>query len=178
MRQRGTHQAHVMLGTRAFSAKDERRWALYLLNNILGGPALNSRLSLQLRERHGLVYNVDSAMTCYSDAGLWTVYFGCDQHDVKRCLRLVRSELDRLMDKPLSATQLNAAKRQLKGQLAIACDNREQFVIDNARNYLHTGRERRLEDIIRHIDSLTPQDLQLTAQQVFAPESITTLIYN
>lgn len=178
VRNRGTHQAHVMLGTRAFSAKDERRWALYLLNNILGGPALNSRLSLQLRERHGLVYTVDSAMTCYSDVGLWTVYFGCDQHDVKRCLRMVRQELDRLMDKPLSATQLNAAKRQLEGQLAIACDNREQFVLDNARNYLHTGHERRLEDIVRHIDSLTPQDLQMTAQQVFNPDGITTLVYN
>lgn len=177
VRERGTHQAHVMLGTPAFSANDERRWALYLLNNILGGPALNSRLSLQLRERHGLVYTVDSAMTCYSDAGLWTVYFGCDQHDVKRCLRMVRHELDKLMDKPLSATQLNAAKRQLKGQLAIACDNREQYVIDNARNYLHTGHERRLQDIVRHIDNLTARELQFTAQQVFSPDGITTLIY-
>ena len=123
------------------------------------------------------MYTVDSAMTCYSDAGLWTVYFGCDQHDVKRCLRMVRHELDRLMDKPLSDSQLKAYKRQLKGQLAIACDNREQFVLDNARNYLHTGHERRLEHIVRHIDNLTARDLQLTAQQVFAPEGITTLIY-
>ncbi len=177
VRHRGTHQAHVMLGARTYAATDPRRWALYLLSNILGGPAMNSRLCLRLRERHGLVYTVESSMTCYSDMGLWTIYFGCDQHDVKRCLRMVRNELDRLMDKPLSAAQLRAAKRQLQGQLAIACDNREQFTLDYARTFLHTGKGRRLTDIMKHIDALTERDLQLTAQDVFAPERITTLIY-
>lgn len=177
VRQRHTHQAHVMLGAQAYAATDPRRWALYLLSNILGGPAMNSRLSLRLRERHGLVYTVESSMTSYSDAGLWTIYFGCDQHDVKRCLRMVRGELDRLTDKPLSAAQLKAAKRQLQGQLAIAGDNREQSALDYARTFLHTGKERRLADIMKHIDALTGRDLQLAAQDVFAPERITTLIY-
>jgi predicted Zn-dependent peptidase len=177
IRERGTHQAHVMMGTRAFSAADERRWALYLLNNILGGPSMNSRLNLSLRERHGLVYSVDSTMTCYSDTGLWAVYFGCDPHDTDRCRRLVRNELDRLMQQPLTATFLRNAKRQLQGQLAIACENREQFTIDFARTFLHTGHGRSLNDIMAHIERLTADDLLSVAQQLFSPEHITTLIY-
>ena len=177
IRQRGTHQAHVMLGTRAFAGSDPRRWALYLLNNILGGPGLNSRLNIALRERNGLVYSVDSSMVCYSDTGMWAVYFGCDPADVKRCLRLVRRELDKLMQKPLSPTQLAAAKRQLQGQLAIASDSREQFALDFAKNYLHTGKERDLSDIMRHIDTLSSSDLQDVAQLLFAEDRITTLIY-
>ena len=177
VRHRGTHQAHVMLGTRAFAGSDPRRWALYLLNNILGGPGLNSRLHIALRERNGLVYSVDSSMVSYCDTGMWSVYFGCDPADVKRCLRLVRRELDKLMQKPLSTTQLVAAKRQLQGQLAIASDSREQFALDFAKNFLHTGKERDLTDIMRHIDALSSSDLQDVAQQLFAEEGITTLIY-
>lgn len=177
VRHRGTHQAHVMLGTRAFAGNNPQRWSLYLLNNILGGPGLNSRLNLSLRERNGLVYSVDSSMVSYSDTGMWSVYFGCDPADVKRCLRLVRRELNKLMEKPLSPAQLSAAKRQLQGQLAIASDSREQFALDFAKNYLHTGKERDLSDIMRHIDALTSDDLQKVAKQLFAEDRITTLIY-
>jgi len=177
VRHRGTHQAHVMLGTRAFAGNNPQRWSLYLLNNILGGPGLNSRLNLSLRERNGLVYSVDSSMVSYSDTGMWSVYFGCDPADVKRCLRLVRRELNKLMEKPLSPAQLSAAKRQLQGQLAIASDSREQFALDFAKNYLHTGKERDLSDIMRHIDALTSDDLQQVAKQLFAEGRITTLIY-
>lgn len=175
--ERGTHQAHVIMGTRAYAVDDERRWALYLLNNILGGPGLNSRLNLALRERNGLVYSVESSMVNYGDTGLWCVYFGCDPHDVKRCRRLVRRELDKLMQAPLTADRLAKAKRQLQGQLAIASDNREQFAIDFARNYLHQGRERDLGDIMRHIDGLAAADLLRIAQDIFAEDRITTLTY-
>ena len=176
-RERGTHQAHVVMGTQAYTADNPKRWALYLLNNILGGPGLNSRLNLSLRERNGLVYSVESSMVCYGDTGSWCVYFGCDPHDVKRCCRLVRRELNRLMGQPLSPTQLRKAKQQLQGQLAIACDNREQFALDFAKTFLHQGKERDLNDIMRHIDSLTPEDLQQVAQELFAEDHITTLIY-
>ena len=111
----GSHQAHVMLGTRAYDIHHPLRIPLYLLNNILGGPGLNARLNLSLRERHALVYTVESTMVSYSDTGLWSVYFGCDPHDVNKCLRLVRRELDKVMQKPLSDRQLQGAKRQLKG---------------------------------------------------------------
>ena len=177
VRDRGTHQAHVMVGTRAYAAGDERRWVLYLLNNIVGGPALNSRLSMALRERNGLVYTADSSMVSYSDSGLWSIYFGCDPGDTKHCLRLVRRELDRLMDKPLSEAQLRAAKRQLQGQLAIAAENREQTVLDCARTFLHTGKVRTVGDVMAHIATLSAADLQQCAQELFAPERLTTLIY-
>ena len=176
-RLRGTHQAHVIIGNHAYAADDPRRWGLYLLNNILGGPGLNSRLNLSLRERNGLVYSVESSMVSYGDTGCWCVYFGCDPHDVKRCCRLVRRELVKLMEQPLSPTQLRKAKQQLQGQLAIASDSREQFALDFAKNFLHQGKERDLSDIMRHIDRLTPDDLQQVARDIFAEEHLTTLIY-
>lgn len=177
IREIGTHQAHVMIGTRGYHYNHPYRMMLYLLNNILGGPGMNARFSLSLRERYGLVYTVESMMTCYSDTGLWSVYFGCDHHDIKRCCRLVRKELDRVMQKPLSANQLTAVKRQLKGQIAIACDNREQFALDFGRSFLHHGTERHLDDLYRRIDVITAEDIQTVANELFATERLTTLIF-
>ena len=177
IRQRGTHQAHVMIGTRTFPVSDNRRWALCLLNNILGGPGMNSRLNLSLRERNALVYTVESTMVSYSDTGLWTVYFGCDPHDVNRCLRLVRRELNRCMQQPLSKSALAKAKQQMKGQLTIASDHREQYALDFAKNFLHQGKERNLNDILAHLEALSETDIQQVAQQLFAPERLVTLIY-
>ena len=170
------HQSHVMLGSRTFGYDDERRLPLYLLNNMLGGPGMNARLNLSLRERHGLVYTVESAMASYSDTGCWSVYFGCDHHDVKRCMRLVEHEIDRMMQHPLSERQLTAAKRQLKGQIAIACDNREQYALDFAKNFLHYGQERDIDELLQRIDAITAPQIQDVAQYVFAPDRIETLI--
>ena len=150
---------------------------LYLLNNILGGPGMNARLNLSLRERHGLVYTVESTMATYGDTGIWSIYFGCDHHDISRCRKLVRHELDRLMQKPLSQQQLTKAKRQLKGQLAIACDNREQFALDFGRSYLHHGHERDLDTLFRRIDAITAEELQTVACDLFDPNNMTTLIF-
>jgi predicted Zn-dependent peptidase len=170
------HQAHVMLGSKAYSYDDQRRMPLYLLNNLLGGPGMNARLNLSLREKNGLVYTVESAMASYSDTGCWSVYFGCDHHDVKRCLRLVHRELDKVMQHPLTERQLTAAKRQLKGQIAIACDNREQFALDIAKNYLHYGRERDINELLERIDAITAMQIQEVAQELFAPERLQQLI--
>ena len=177
VRHRGTHQSHVIVGTRTFAADDPRRWALFLLNNLLGGPAMNSRLNLSLRERRALVYTVESQQTTYSDTGVWSVYFGCDPADTKRCLRLVRSELNRLTERPLSPIQLSRAKRQLSGQLAIAGENREQFALDMAKIFLHEGRLHSLDYVLERIDRLTADDLWLTARELFAEERLVTLIY-
>ena len=170
------HQAHVMLGCQSFSFDDKRRMPLFLLNNILGGPGMNARLNLKLREQHGLVYTVESSMASYSDTGVWSVYFGCDHHDVKRCIRLVNHELDRMMQAPLSARQLAAAKRQLEGQLTIAADNREQYALDMAKHFLHYGKERSLDEMIAQIDAITAAQVQDVAQQLFAPEHMQQLI--
>ena len=173
----GTHQAHVMLGTRAYDIHHPLRIPLYLLNNILGGPGMNARLNLSLRERNGLVYTVESTMVSYSDTGIWSVYFGCDPHDVKKCLRLVRRELDKVMQKNLSATQLHNAKRQLKGQIAIACDNREQFALDFGKSFLHYGWEKDITHLYDSIDKVTAEDIQKVANELFATEKLTTLIF-
>ncbi len=174
---KGTHQAHVMLGTRAYSVTDPRRMGLFLLNNLLGGPSLNSRLSLALRERTGLVYTVDSSLTSYTDTGVWSIYFGCDHADVGRCLRLVRRELSRLCAAPLPSRTLATAKRQLKGQLGIGADNFENTALAMAKYFLHTGQRRSLEETGKLIDALTAEQLHEIACEVMNPEGLTTLIY-
>jgi predicted Zn-dependent peptidase len=137
---------------------------------------MNARLNLSLREKHGLVYTVESSMASYSDTGCWSVYFGCDHHDVKRCLRLVHQELDRMMQHPLSERQLMAAKRQLKGQIAIACDNREQFALDFAKSFLHYDKERDIEMVFQQIDAIRSEQILQVAQTCFAPGQLQLLI--
>ena len=177
VQERNTHQSHVMIGTTAYDVYDDRRMPLYLLNNILGGPGMNARLNLALREKNGLVYTVESTMVAYGDTGTWSIYFGCDGDDVKRCLRLVRRELDRLMKKPLSPTQLLAAKKQIKGQIGVACDNRESFALDMGKSYLHYGWEKNVDNLYRQIDGITAEEMQAVACELFAPERLTTLIF-
>lgn len=174
---KGTHQAHVMVGNRAYSAHDANRLPLYLLNNILGGPGMNARLNISLRERNALVYTVESSMVSYSDTGLWCTYFGCDPKDVKKCLRLVRRELDRVMDRPLSESQLKAAKRQIKGQIGVACDNRESFALDFGKAFLHYGWLKDVEKLMADIDNVTALEIQQAALDIFDPDRMTTLIY-
>ena len=171
-----THLAHVMVGTRAYDVHDERRIALYLLNNILGGPGMTARLNVSLRERNALVYTVESMAQSYSDTGLWAVYFGCDQKNVNRCLRLIRRELDKVMQRPLSDAQLRAAKRQIRGQIGIACDSRESFALDFAKSYLHYGWKKDVTALCERIDALTAADLQRVAQDLFAEECLTSLV--
>ena len=137
---------------------------------------MNARLNISLRERNGLVYTVESTMVSYSDTGVWCTYFGCDPHDVKRCLRLVNKELQRVMDKPLTTSQLNAAKRQIKGQLGVACDNRESFALDFGKSFLHYGWEKDITDLFKRIDNLTADNIQQVAKEIFATERLTTLI--
>lgn len=174
---KGTHQAHVMVGNRAYDIHDERRMALYLLNNILGGPGMNARLNLVLRERRGLVYTVESSIVSYGDTGLWCTYFGCDPKDVKRCLRLVRGELNRWMNHHISPTRLQAAKKQIKGQIGVACDNRESFALDFGRSFLHYGWEKDIAKLYANIDAISADDILAVARDIFAPERMTTLIY-
>ena len=175
--QKNTHQAHVMIGTRAYDVNDSRRMPLYLLNNMLGGPGMNAKLNLALREHNGLVYTVESTMVAYGDTGVWSIYFGCDEHDVKRCLRLVRKELDKFMQKPLSKAQLKAAKKQIKGQVGVACDNRENFALDFGKSFLHYGWEKNVDRLYEQVDEITAEQIQAVAQELFDRDRLTTLIF-
>ena len=175
--QKNTHQAHVMIGTRAYDVNDDRRMPLYLLNNILGGPGMNAKLNLALREHNGLVYTVESTMVVYGDTGTWSIYFGCDEHDIKRCLRLVRKELDRMMEKPLSDSQLKAAKKQIKGQIGVACDNRENFALDFGKSFLHYGWEKNVDCLYEQVEAITSQQIQDVARELFDKDRLITLIF-
>ena len=175
--QKNTHQAHVMIGTRAYDVNDSRRMPLYLLNNMLGGPGMNAKLNLALREHNGLVYTVESTMVAYGDTGVWSIYFGCDEHDMKRCLRLVRKELDKFMLKPLSEAQLKAAKKQIKGQIGVACDNRENFALDFGKSFLHYGWEKNVDRLYEQVDEITAEQIQAVAQELFDKDRLTTLIF-
>ena len=180
IREKDTHQAHVMIGCRSYSGADEQlreRMSLYLLNNILGGRGMNARLNVVLREHRGLVYTVESTMVTYGDTGLWCTYLGCDEKDVKRCLRLVRRELDKFRDTPLTPHQLEAAKKQLRGQLTVDCDNRENFALDFGSLYLFHNKTRELASLFNDIDAVTAEDIQRVAQTIFDPDKMTTLIY-
>lgn len=177
VRQKDTHQAHVIIGTRGVALNDPRHLSLYMLSNILGGPGMNSRLNLALREHNGLVYTVESNLTTYTDTGLWSVYFGCDPDDVDRCLQLVRKELRRLTDAPLSTAALNAAKRQAIGQISISHDAFESVAISMGKRFLHYGTTQSQEQLVDRIQALTPEQLHQTALDIFRPEQLVTLIY-
>lgn len=174
---KGVHQAHVVLGSRAYPVTHPLYMAAALMNNILGGPGLNSRFSISLRERRGLVYMVESTLTAYTDTGAWTTYFGCDPADVRRCLRLVGTELRHLIERPLTAHQLSAAKRQMKGQLGVSYDNFENVAIAMGKRYLHHGLTTTPEELLSKIDAVTAEELQQAAAELLAPEAIKTLIY-
>ena len=172
-----THQAHVMYGTRGVALNDSRHLALQVLNNILGGPSMNSRFSLALRERHGLVYTVESSLITYTDTGLWSVYFGCDPGDINHCLRLIRKELKRLTDAPLTTSALEAYKRQIIGQIGISYDSFENVAIGMGKRFLHYNNTQGRESLIHKIQALTPEMLHQTAQEIFQPDRFITLIY-
>lgn len=175
--EKAAHQAHVMMGVRTFAATDPRHLHLYVLNNMLGGPGMNSRLNLSLRERNGLVYNVESASVGYTDTGVWTVYFGCDPHDVVRCKKLVMRELARLTERPLSASVLEAAKRQIMGQAGISYDSFENVAINMGKRFLHYNTTQTYEALCQRVQALTSEELFHTAREVFVPENISTMMF-
>lgn len=172
-----THQAHVMIGSRGYNAYDDKRTALYLLNNILGGPGMNSRLNVSLRERRGLVYTVESNLTSYTDTGAFCVYFGTDPDDVDTCLRLTYKELKRMRDVKMTSSQLAAAKKQLIGQIGVASDNNENNALGMAKTFLHYNKYESSESVFRRIEALTAEELLEVANEMFAEEYLSTLIY-
>lgn len=175
--EKDTHQAHIMMGARAFGGTHPKHLALFLANNILGGPGLSSRLNLALREKRGLVYTVESTLTTYTDTGVWAIYFGCDHHDAEKCKRIVKRELQRLCDAPLSEKALNAAKRQIIGQIALSYDNFESVAIGMGKRMLHYGRTQTKEQFIDRIQALTAEQVWDAAREIFNPENLTILEY-
>jgi predicted Zn-dependent peptidase len=172
-----THQAHVMIGSRGYDAYDDRRTSLYLLNNILGGPGMNSRLNVALRERRGLVYTVESNLTSYTDTGVFCIYFGSDIDDVDTCLNLVYKELRRLRDNRMTPAQLHAVKKQLIGQIWVASDNFENNALGMSKTFLHYNKFEGIDRVCQRIEAITADDLLNVAGEMFDENYLSTLIY-
>lgn len=176
-KQKDTHQAHVLLGGRAYSLHNEKRIALFLLNNLLGGPGMNSRLNVSLREKHGLVYNVEASITSYTDTGLQSIYFGTDPKNMDKAIRLVHKELDKVRNEKLSSSMLHAAQKQLMGQLGVSSDNKENTVLGMGKSYLHYNRYDTLEEVYRKVQGVTAEQLLEVANEIYHPDSLFSLIY-
>jgi len=172
-----THQSHVITGSVSYSYKDKRRTALALLNNISGGQSMNSRLNMEIREKRGLAYTIESNYTPYSDSGFFFVYFGTDRKNVELCNELVRKEMNKLMKNKLTAFQIRQAKQQFKGQISLAEENRLNKVLSNGKSILVLGKIISTKEIFKRIDAVTPKQIADIANDIFAENKISTLIY-
>jgi predicted Zn-dependent peptidase len=174
---KNTHQVHFMLGNRSYDLYHPNRMGMYLLNNILGGPGMNSLLNLSLREKHGLVYNVESAYQPFTDTGMWSVYFGCDSENATRCEQLVYAELQKLREQRLSENALKKYKLQLMGQMAIATEQKENLALSLGKSFLRYGHIANLETVRKRIEAVTAEQLQIIANEIFDVEKLSVLKY-
>ncbi|MDR2679325.1 MAG: insulinase family protein [Tannerella sp.] len=172
-----THLSHIITGGRAYDMHDEKRYPLFLLNNILGGPGMNSRLNVSLREKHGLVYSVESNVTSYTDTGVFSVYFGTDPKNREKAISLVEKEFAALRDKKLSGLQLTAAKKQATGQLGVASDQKENRFLGLGKSFLHYNHYETLPDVFRKIENITAEQVLEAANEILHPEKMFRLIY-
>ncbi|MCX6230014.1 MAG: pitrilysin family protein [Bacteroidetes bacterium] len=172
-----TFQSHCIIGNTAYSLLDERKTALGLLNNILGGPASNTRLSLALRERNGLAYNVESNYTPYADTGLFAIYFGTDFSTLEKAKLTVMKELDKLRNTKLSSNQLHGAKKQLFGQLAISFESNLNELLSIGKSYLVYNHVDTIKQTAEKINKLTADELIEIANQIFNPDELSILTY-
>ena len=175
---RHTHQTHVMLGSHAYPIGHPKQLTMYLLNNILGGGSMSSRLYLSLREKHGLVYNIDSQAVPLSDTGYWNIYLACEPQHKDQCLELCHKELKQLRDTTLTTSQLQRALRQLEGQMAISAENQENNALAMAKQMLYHHHAPAWQETFAKVKEITPTQLQDVANEVFAPEKIYTLLYD
>ncbi len=174
---RNTFQKHCMLVWKAYSLPDQRRLQLYLLNNILGGPGMNSRLNLALRERRGYSYSAESHYAPYTDTGVMMIYFSCDGDRFKKSLQVTRGEINKLRTKLINDTRLINARKQLVGQLAISSENNEHLMLTMGKSYLIFNRVDSLDTIRKKLDDITAAQLRDTANEILHPENLNVLIF-
>ena len=172
----GTHQAHTVLGARVPDRNSPLRFALMLLNNILGGPGMNSLLNVELRERRGYVYSVESTLTLLSDCGWISIYLGCDPDDVRSSMRVIDRITNRLSNELLPDRRLDAYKRQYCGQLVVAADSAEFLAMNAGRGLLYRGRVATPDETIAHIQAVTPEDIAQAAAYLNA-EKLSSLTF-
>lgn len=172
-----THQIHCILGNVAYDARNKKRLSLVLLNNLLGGQGLNSRLNLSLREKYGYAYNVESNFTPYFDTGVLSIYFGTEQEKFDKSLKLVHKELNKLCDQKLGTLQLKRAKDQMIGQIAISTDNKENLLFTLGKSYLLFNKFEDLPEVNASINAITAGQLLEVANESLDPTQLSLLIY-
>jgi len=172
-----THQAHIMLGGRAYEIGHKNQLGMYLLNNILGGGSLSSRLNLNLREKKGWVYTVESQYTPLSDTGYWNIYFACEPGNKERCLEQCLRETERLRNESLSSAQLQRALKQLRGQMAVAAENQENNVLAMAKQMLYHDHAPTWQEVFAKVEQTSPRQLQDIAREVLGENNQWQLLY-
>jgi predicted Zn-dependent peptidase len=177
VKKKKTHQTHVAIGGQAYDMHDEKRITLFLLNNILGGPGMNSRLNVSLREKHGLVYHVESHFTAYTDTGLCSIYFGTDPKNKDKAMHLVKKELQQLCDNKMSDMQLSMAKKQAFGQMVLSNENKEALFLGLGKSFLHYNRYDSLQEVFQKIERVTPLQILEIANEIYNPAQIFCLVF-
>jgi predicted Zn-dependent peptidase len=172
-----TFQSHCIIGSEAYSLKNEMRLPLVLLNNILGGNSMNSRLNMVLRERNGLAYNAEANYTSYTDTGVFLVYFGTDRNNLFKALELVEREFKLFRDKKMGPQLLAKAKKQLIGQLAIANENREELMLSLGRSYLYFDKIDSLQTVFNKIENITAEQILSASNEILDSNQLSTLIF-
>jgi predicted Zn-dependent peptidase len=176
--EKDTSQAHTMIGSYSYPIHNPKRRALSLLNNILGGPGMNSRLNISLREKRGYVYNVESSLTSYSDAGLFAIYFGGDERNQQKCVELVMKELGKFRTTKLSTAQLAAAKKQYIGQISISHNIQENTALALGKSLFYFDRWFLETELVTFIEKLTAEQLLEVANELFEKDRLFCLQYN
>lgn len=175
--QKATHQGHCAIGNIAYDYTRDERVPLSLLVNLLGDGGMNSRLNLNIRERHGLAYNVEAVYTPYSDTGYYLLYFGCDKGNIERCTDLCLRELQRLREQPLGPLQLKRARARVTGQIIIAAENPEHVMLANGKSFLAFDEIETIDETIARVNAITPDTLARVAREIFDDGQQTTLVY-
>jgi predicted Zn-dependent peptidase len=173
-----TWQCHCIIGNIAYNLADEKRMGMILLNNILGGQGLNSRLNMSLREKNGLAYNVESNYNPYTSTGIFSIYFGTEAQNLEKSIDITMKELRILTNTKLGAIQLSKYKKQIKGYLARSYENHESLMLSLGKTLLAYNAIDSFEDICNKIDGLTASDLLAIANEIFDRSRLSTLIYN
>lgn len=172
-----THQTHCLIGREAYSMYDEKRVGLVLLNNMLGGIGLNSRLNLNIREKYGLTYTIDSNYTTYSDTGLFSIYFSSEKDNYPKIIKLINKELDKFKQQKLGVNQLHQAKLQLKGHIALAQENKSNLMLALGKAYLYFDKLETNDEIFQQIEQISASDILEISNELFDQNQLTTLIY-
>ena len=178
VRKEANYQAHLVMGGMAPSYFNTSRTAMAMLMNMIGGPAMNATLNISLRERHVLAYSVEANYVPYADVGFWQVYVGCESKNIKKSLKLIENELDRLQKKPISTAKLKKVKQQFKGQLALSMDVNSGLMHSLGKSLLAFGQIDTIEEIHKSIDSISADELQKLAQTYMQKSEVSSLVFD